>query len=187
MKRFPELLPIQTILLAVALGLGSCQSSRYITPGTQAINATLNSLSAERDASFSYNGRYMVYTSDRARKRSVYLYDLTQRRLISLPGLNQPGSMQSQADISADGRYIVYCSEQLGKSDIYLYDRTTARSENITKNFVGEVRYPSISGNGRLISFEGNRTGQWDIEIYDRGTGINISTPQNSEIAPASP
>jgi len=175
------------IALAITLVLGGCQSDRYITPGTQAINATLNSLSAERDANFSYNGRYLVYTSDRAAKRSVYLYDLQRRRLIPLPGLNQPGSMQSQADISADGRYIVYCSEQLGKSDIYLYDRTTAKSKNITNNFIGEVRYPSISGNGRLIAFEGNRSGQWDIEIYDRGTGIDFSTPQNSEVAPTSP
>jgi len=187
MKWFLESFPVHIILVVVALVLSSCQSDRYITPGTQAINATLNSLSAEKDPNFSYNGRYLVYTSDRGRKRSVYLYDLTRRRLIPLPGLNRPGSMQSQADISADGRYIVYCSEQLGKSDIYLYDRTAAKSENITKSFIGEVRYPSISGNGRLISFEGNRSGQWDIEIYDRGTGINLSTPQNSEIAPTAP
>lgn len=187
MKRCLKRSLAKSILLSVALFLGSCQSSRYITPGTQAINATLNSLSAERDANFSYNGRYLVYTSDRSTKRSVYLYDLQQRRLIPLPGLNQPGSMQSQADISADGRYLVYCSEQLGKSDIYLYDRTTAKSENITRNFIGEVRHPSISGNGRLISFEGNRSGQWDIEIYDRGTGINLSTPQNSGITPSAP
>lgn len=187
MKRCDKQSLILPFLVFAVLLLASCQSSRYITPGTQAINATLNSLSAERDANFSYNGRYLVYTSDRAAKRSVYLYDLQRRRLIPLPGLNRSGSMQSQADISADGRYIVYCSEQSGKSDIYLYDRTTAKSENITKNFIGEVRYPSISGNGRLISFEGNRSGQWDIEIYDRGTGINLSTPQNSEIAPATP
>ncbi|MEL6927685.1 MAG: biopolymer transporter [Cyanobacteria bacterium J06600_6] len=187
MKRFLEKRGFWLILIGAAWLLNGCQSSRYITPGTQAINATLNSLSAERDANFSYNGRYLVYTSDRAAKRSVYLYDLQRRRLISLPGLNQRGSMQSQADISADGRYIVYRSEQLGKSDIYLYDRTTARSENITQNFIGEVRHPSISGNGRLISFEGSRSGQWDIEIYDRGTGIGLSTPQNSEVTPPSP
>ena len=95
--------------------------------------------------------------------------------------------MQSQADISADGRYIVYCSEQLGKSDIYLYDRSTATSKNLTQNFIGEVRYPSISGDGRFVTFEGNRSGQWDIEIYDRGTGIDLSAPPISSITPAPP
>jgi Tol biopolymer transport system component len=175
------------ILANITLVLESCQSSGYITPGTQIINAALNSFAAEADANFSHNGRYLVYTSDRAAKRSVYLYDLQQRRLIPLPGLNQPGSMQSQADLSADGRYLVYCSEQLGKSDIYLYDRSTAISKNITQNFIGEVRYPSISGNGRFIAFEGNRSGQWDIEIYDRGTATDLSVPLNSNVTPKTP
>lgn len=92
--------------------------------------------------------------------------------------------MQSQADLSADGRYIVYRSEQLGKSDIYLYDRLRAKSQNLTRNFIGEVRHPSISGNGRFVSFEGNRSGQWNIEIYDRGTGIDFATPQNLSVPP---
>jgi Tol biopolymer transport system component len=183
----PPSISLRLIVASTTLVLVSCQSSGYITPGTQVINAVLNSFSSEEDANFSHNGRYLVYTSDRTTKRSVYLYDLQQRRLISLPGLNQPGSMQSQADLSADGRYIVYCSEQLGKSDIYLYDRSTAISKNITQNFIGEVRYPSISGNGRFIAFEGNRSGQWDIEIYDRGTGIDLSAPLNSNVTPVTP
>ena len=174
------------ILATVALILGGCQNFRYITPSPQT-NAALNSFAAEGDANFSYNGRYLVYTSDRNRQRSVYLYDTVGRRLLPLPGLNQPGSMQHQADISADGRYIVYCSEQLGKSDIYLYDRSKVRAENLTKSFIGEVRYPTISGNGRFIAFEGNRTGQWNIEIIDRGTGIELSAPQNSLSTPSIP
>lgn len=167
------------VLTTITVGLSSCQNSGYITPATQTINATLNSSSAEGNARFSHDGRYLIYTSDRHSKQSVYLYDLRSRRLIPLPGLNQPGSVQSQADISADGRYIVYLSEQLGKPDIFLYDRLTAKSQNITKNFIGEVRNPSISGNGRFISFEGNRAGQWDVEIYDRGLDIDLSLPQS--------
>ena len=167
---------------AIAVLLVSCQNSGYITPPVQRVNAALNSLATEGDPSFSYNGRYLVYTSDRDRKRSVYLYDLQSRRRVILPGLNQPGSMQSQGSISADGRYIVYRSEQLGKADIFLYDRLTAKSQNITKNFIGEVRHPSISGNGRFVSFEGNRAGQWDIEIFDRGVGVDLSSPQISPL-----
>ncbi len=170
---------LRIFLATSVVVLASCQSSRYITPPTQSLNATLNSFAAEGTPNFSYNGGYLIYTSDRNSKRSVYLYDLQRQRSIKLPGLNQPGSMQSQADISADGRYVVYCSEQLGKSDIYLYDRLTAKSQNLTNNFIGEVRHPSISGNGRFVSFEGNRAGQWDIEIYDRGSRIDLSMPQN--------
>ena len=179
-------LPFKIILAVTAL-CSSCQNSRYITPATQSINAKLNSFEAEGDANFSYNGRYLVYASDRGAKRSVYLYDLRATRLVPLPGLNQPGSMQSQPDISADGRYIVYYSEQLGKSDIFLYDRVSGSSENITRNYLGEVRFPTITGDGRLVAFEGNRSGQWDIEIYDRGTGIGRSAPQNSTSVPVAP
>lgn len=173
---------IATTIVSLSIILGSCQNSRYITPSTQTVNATLNSPAAEGTPNFSYDGSFLIYTSDRNAKRSVYLYDLQRRRDIRLPGLNQPGSMQSQADLSADGRYIVYRSEQLGKSDIYLYDRLSAKSQNLTKNFIGDVRYPCISGNGRFISFEGNRAGQWDLEIYDRGLGIDLSKPQNLSI-----
>lgn len=166
------------------LSLFGCEGSKYITPPTQTISATLNSVSSERSPRFSYDGRYLVYDSDRNAKRSVFLYDLQRRRLISVPGLNQTGSMQYQPDISADGRYIVYVSEQLGKTDIFLYSRLTAKSQNLTKSFIGEVRNPSISGNGRFVSFEGNRLGQWDIEIYDRGSGIDFSSPSSLSNTP---
>ena len=173
------------LALAIATSnLFGCEGSKYITPPTQTINATLNSTNSEGAANFSYDGRYLVYHSDRNGKRSVFLYDLQRRRLISIPGLNQPGSMQYQPDISADGRYIVYVSEQLGKTDIFLYSRLTFKSQNLTRNFIGEVRNPSISGNSRFISFEGNRLGQWDIEIYDRGSGIDFSPPGNSSNIP---
>lgn len=174
------------IWAVIMLLLSSCQNSRYITPPTQRLNATLNSTAAESTPHFSHNGRYLIYSSDRASKQSVYLYDLQRRRSIELPGLNRLGSMQYQPDISADGRYIVYVSEQLGKTDIFLYDRSNAKSQNLTKNFIGEVRHPSISGNGRFISFEGNRLGQWDIEIYDRGVGIDLSIPI-TPVIPESP
>lgn len=186
MKKWCLKSPTLWLAIASLWGASSCQNSRYITPPTQSVNAQLNSLAAEDYSSFSYNGRYLIYTSDRNSKRSVLLYDLQRRRSIRLPGLNQPGSMQSQADVSADGRYIVYRSEQLGRSDIFLYDRLTATSQNLTRNFIGEVRHPSISGNGRFVSFSGNRSGQWDIEIYDRGAGIDFSTPQNNSTSPDS-
>lgn len=173
----PKLFIVRLVVTTIMFGLSSCQDSGYITPQTQIVNATLNSSSAEGASNFSHDGRYLIYTSDRNSKRSIFLYDLQRRRLLPLPGLNLPGSMQSQADISADGRYIVYVSEQLGKPDIFLYDRLAAKSTNLTKNFIGEVRNPSISGNGRFIAFEGNRLGQWDIEIYDRGLGIDLSLP----------
>ena len=167
------------VSIASVSGLSSCQNSGYVTPPTQTINASLNTKTAEGNPNFSYDGRYLIFNSDRNSQRSVLLYDLQRRRILTLPGLNKPRSMQYQADISSDGRYVVYVSEQLGKSDVFVYDRFALNTENITKNFIGEVRHPTISGNGRFIAFEGNRSGQWDIEIYDRGLSKDLSLPQN--------
>jgi len=164
----------------------SFSSRGFLTPPTQNFGAALNSSAADQEPGYSYDGRYLVFTSDRLAQRSIYLYDVQQRRLINLPGLNQPNTLQEQPDISADGRYIVYISEQLGKPDVFVYDRQTFQSERITENILGEVRHPTISGNGRFIAFESSRSGQWDIEIYDRGAGIELSLPTGSS-APVKP
>lgn len=165
----------------LAISSNSCTDAGFITPPTQQLGASLNTLSAEQHPRFSYEGRYLVFASDRQGKRGVWLYDYQERRLLPLPGLNLPGSVQDQPDISADGQYIVYVSEQEGKSDIFVYDRQTLASENITKNWLGEVRHPTISGNGRLIAFEANRSGQWDLMIYDRGGNIPLSLPKTAK------
>ena len=167
------------IVSIIVTGLNGCQNSGYITPPTQTFNGTLNTIVQEGNANFSHDGRYLIFHSDRNSQRNILLYDRQNANLINLPGLNKPESMQFDPDISADGRYIVYVSEELGKTDIFVYDRLAISSENITKDFIGEVRNPSISGNGRFIAFEGNRQGQWDIEIYDRGLDLDLSLPGN--------
>ncbi|MGK7954504.1 MAG: TolB family protein [Crocosphaera sp.] len=167
-------------IASIALYLTGCTNSEFITPPIQPLGNSLNTRSSEQYPRFSYEGRYLAFASDRQGKRSIWLYDQINGRLLPLPGLNQPGTVQDQPDISADGRYIVYVSEQEGKQDIFVYDRQTSRADNITKDIVGEVRHPTISGNGRLIAFESNRSGQWDIIIYDRGLNAPLSLPSQS-------
>ena len=163
------------MLVMALISLVSCKNAGYITPPS--LGSTLNTKAAEIQPNFSYDGHYLVFSSDRQRTRSVFLFDTKKRRLLPLPGLNFPSSMQSQPSISADGRYIVYVSEQLGRPQIFIYDRTAQKSKNISKNILGQVRNPTISGNGKLIAFESNRSGQWNIEIYDRGLGTRLSLP----------
>ena len=165
--------------IALAMSLGSCQETGFIAPFPQDIGSALNTTSNEQNSRLSYDGRYLVFASDRGRQRGIWLYDLVARRLVPLPGVNQPNNFQDQPDISADGRYLVYVSEQSGKSDIWFYDRQTFEAKNITQNLLGEVRRPSISGNGRFISFETNRSGQWDLVIYDRGINLELSLPKD--------
>ncbi len=197
MKCFPKLTNqhlLNILAVCLILGLTSCLNSfwdgfnsrGFVTPPAQTLGATLNSIAPDQEPRYSYDGRYLIFSSDRLAQRSIYLYDVQQRRLIDLPGLNQTGSLQEQPDISADGRYIVYISEQLGKPDVFVYDRQSLQAETITQDILAEVRHPTISGNGRFIAFESTRSGQWDIEIYDRGSGIELSLPSGLS-APAAP
>ncbi|MBE9118887.1 PD40 domain-containing protein [Lusitaniella coriacea LEGE 07157] len=164
-------------LLSCIVLLG-CQDGGSITPPPQNLGTSLNTKTAEQSPHLNYSGRYLAFASDRHTARGIFVYDLQRRSFLPLPGLNQPGVYHDQPDISADGRYIVYLSEQGGKTDVLVYDRARSRTENLTKNKVGQVRSPTISGNGRFVAFETNRSGQWDIELYDRGVGIDLSLPQ---------
>lgn len=168
---------VLSLLAGLAWGTIGCQEPIPMAYAPQALSNGLNSSRAEQFPRFSYDGRYLVFASDRQGQREIYLYDRIRGKLQSLPGLNRPNTWQDQPDISADGRYIVYVSEQTGKPDIWLYDRQTFSSKNLTENWLGEARHPSISGNGRFISFESNRNGQWDVILIDRGTGIDLSLP----------
>lgn len=173
----------QTILaISLICGLSGCSSdASLVAPPPQDFGSSLNTTAAEQYASFSYDGRYLAFASDRRGNRGIWLYDLQSRRLVPLPGLNQPGIVQDEPDISADGRYLVYVSEQSGKRDIFVYDRISLKTENLTQNWLGEVRHPTISGNGRFIAFETNRTGQWDMVIYDRGSNAEVSIPKTGD------
>ena len=190
MKWFPSYLASSSSLIflvfCILAGLGGCRDPGFLTPPTQSLGATLNSLVADGEPRFSYDGRYLVFSSDRFAGRGIFLYDVQNRRLIDLPGIKQPSAIQDQPDISADGRYIVYISEERGKPDVFVYDRQSMRSEAITENILTEVRHPTISGNGRFVAFESNRSGQWDIEIYDRGSDVepSLPNPQSPAVAP---
>lgn len=175
MIRFPKFFGL--FLAVNIISMGGCSDAGFITPPQQLLGGTLNTASSEENPRFSYDGRYLVFASDRQGQRTIYLFDRVANRLVPLPGLNQPKTYQDQPDISADGRYLVYVSEQAGKPDIYIYDRQTLQAKNITENILGEVRHPTISGNGRFVAFESNRFGQWNLEIFDRGSDISPSLP----------
>lgn len=187
MKKSSNGLGVSGLILMIStggLGLTACQDDQFITPPVQTLGNGLNTRQTEQSPRFSYDGRYLVFASDRRGQREIWLYDRTNGKVLPLPGLNQSQTWQDQPDISADGRYIVYVSEQSGKPDIWIYDRQSLESKNLTENLLGESRHPSISGNGRFIAFENNRSGQWDIMLYDRGLGIDLSLPQLPAAAP---
>lgn len=121
------------------------------------------------------SGRYIVFSSDRRRRQNIYLYDVVEKRLIDLPGLNAADAIASHPSASQDGRYIVFATTRQGRSGIALYDRQTRQLRNLTANLPAEVRNPTISADGNIVAFESSIRGQWDILVYDRfGRRLNV-------------
>lgn len=146
-------------------GIGGCNSALLVTP--QVPVGGLNSFAPDQSPSYSGDGRYLAFASDRSGRRSVYLFDLQEKRLVNLPNLNRRDSSQDQPSLNTDGRLIAYISTERGKSDVMVYDRSRSRSTLLTANVRGSVRNPTISGDGRQIAFETNQDGQWNIAIVD--------------------
>ncbi|GBF80525.1 TolB family protein [Aphanothece sacrum] len=148
--------------------LSSCRHPLLLTP--QVLTGGVNSQFPDEYPAYSSDGRYLAFASDREGRRDIYLYDLEQRRLVSLPNLNRWDSSQDQPALNADGRYIAYVSTERGKPDIMVYDRVKQRSELLSANVRGSVRQPTITGDGGKVAFQSSQLGQWHIVVIERDT-----------------
>lgn len=164
---------VRRLLLAVTLVsvCSSCSGSLLTQP--EIIPGGINSNSPEEYPSYSQDGRYLAFASDRRGQRDIFLYDLQAKRLISLPNLNRRDSVQDQPALSSDGRYIAYVSTERGKSDIFVYDRQQQKTELLTVNVRGSAKQPTISGNGSQVAFQASQLGQWKIVIVKRKVDRN--------------
>ncbi len=140
-------------------------------PGGRSLNSPSGDLTPQ------IAGRYIVFTSDRAGRQNVYLFDTTTQSLIDLPGLNQLDAISANPDVSSDGRYIVFTASRQGRTGIFVYDRELRQSRNFTANLMAQVQNPTISSDGNTIAFESSANGQWDILVYNRSSGDRLDIP----------
>ncbi|MEA5515844.1 hypothetical protein [Nodularia sp. UHCC 0506] len=143
---------------------------------------SLNSRYTEEQPVLSGNGRFLAFISHRNGSHQLLIYDLTEQRLVSTPGLNRPRAITESPSLSYTGRYIAYLTSDQGRPVVALYDRATQKSQIITPTYRGWVRNPGISPDGRYVVFETASRGQWDIEVLDRGPNIELDIPSGASV-----
>jgi TolB protein len=105
------------------------------------------------NASFSRDGAWVVFTSERSGSADIYRVHPDGSGLERLT--NDPG-FDDQAVLSPDGRTLAFVSTRGGAANIWLPDLITHALTNLTKGSAGDFR-PAWSPDGEWIAFSSDR------------------------------
>ena len=111
---------------------------------------------SERDynASFSVDGEWVVFTSERHGSADIFRVRTDGR---GLERLTEDAAYDDQAALSPDGSSVAFVStREAGSTDIYILDLKTREIKNVTKSPGGDFR-PSWSPDGQMLAFSSDR------------------------------
>lgn len=110
--------------------------------------------SVDYNASFSKDGQWVVFTSERAGSADIYRVRTDGS---GLERLTDSPWFDDQAALSPDGGTVAFVSTRArGTADIWLLDLRTRESRNLTHGVGGNFR-PSWSPDGKTIAFTSDR------------------------------
>jgi TolB protein len=107
----------------------------------------------DSNASFSGDGKWVVFTSRRAGTSDIYRAHLDGsglERLVASPAFDD------QAALSPDGRSLAFVSSRGGQADVWILDLATRKPRNLTHHPAGDFR-PSWSPDGQWLAFSSDR------------------------------
>ena len=124
------------------------------------------------NASFSPDGQWIVFTSERNGSSDIYRVRVDGS---GLERLTDDPACDDQAALSPDGRQLAFVSTRgSGSNDIWILDLKTRKSRNLTDAPGGDFR-PSWSPDGKWIAFSS-----------DRGTKIQYAAGRWEHLHPVS-
>ena len=146
------------------------------------------------NASFSIDGQWVVFTSDRGGSTDLYRARLDGSQLTRL---TDDPAFDDQGALSPDGRYLAFSSSRSGNADVWTLDLQTRALRNLTAHPRGDFR-PAWSPDGEWLAFSSDRdtpgvhgtfaTGQMtDIFVVRRdGSGLRRLTDDHGVAGTAS-
>ena len=152
------------------------------------VRALASSPALEYNASFSTDGKWVVFTSNRNGSSDIYRIHPDGS---GLEQLTDDPAFDDQATFSPDGKKIAFVSSRNKQADIFILDIATKKIVNLTNHPAGDFR-PSWSPDGRTIAFSTDRDSKkprpvftiWhSTEIYTinvDGTGLTQRTSMNA-------
>lgn len=117
------------------------------------VRAFLPHPEADTNASFSPDGKWVVFTSRRTGSSDIYRARLDGS---DLEPLVKHRAYDDQAALSPDGKTLAFVSSRSGNADIWLLDLQTRKLKNLTRAAGGDFR-PSWSPDGQWIAFTSDR------------------------------
>ena len=111
-------------------------------------------LELDYNASFSFDGEWVVFTSERHGSADIFR---VRANGMGLERLTDNPAFDDQAALSPDGNSLAFVSTRdTGSTDIYVLDLKTRQTRNLTNSPGGDYR-PSWSPDGRRLAFSSDR------------------------------
>jgi TolB protein len=125
------------------------------------------------NASFSRDGEWVLFTSERNGSADIYRVHPDGSGLNRLT--NHP-AFDDQGTLSPDGKSLAFVSSRSGQADIWVLELATKKLRNITNNPAGDFR-PSWSPDGQWLAAQGrdSRTKRCYTRITLSLTAISTS------------
>ena len=106
------------------------------------------------NASFSADGKWIVFTSTRGGNADIYRARLDGSKLEKL---TDSAAFDDQGVLSPDGRLLAFVSSRSGQADIWTLDLKSGDLRNVTSSPGGDFR-PQWSPDGEWLAFSSDRT-----------------------------